>query len=99
MCSDCVTCCRAHAKTDSPGAVVVAAVIGAGGLGKTTLAVHAAHLLRPNYPDGQLYANLVGANNIPSCPVMAGPFLRDLGIDPARIPATRKNAPPSTAVG
>ena len=34
-------------RPDSPGAVVVAAVIGAGGLGKTTLAVHAAHLLRP----------------------------------------------------
>jgi len=73
---------------DSPGAVVVAAVIGAGGLGKTTLAVHAAHLLRPHYPDGQLYARLQGAAQHPADPgdVLAR-FLRDLGMDPARIPA------------
>ncbi len=55
-------------RPDSPGAVVVAAVIGAGGLGKTTLAVHAAHLLRSNYPDGQLYANLLGAAEHPAAP-------------------------------
>jgi DNA-binding SARP family transcriptional activator len=75
-------------RPDSPGAVVVAAVIGAGGLGKTTLAVHAAHLLRANYPDGQLYASLLGASEHPAAPsdVLAR-FLRDLGMDPARIPA------------
>jgi hypothetical protein len=73
---------------DSPGAVVVAAVIGAGGLGKTTLAVHAAHLLRRHFPDGQLYANLRGACPQPAAPsdVLAR-FLRDLGMDPQRIPA------------
>jgi DNA-binding SARP family transcriptional activator len=75
-------------RPDSPGAVVVAAVIGAGGLGKTTLAVHAAHLLRAHYPDGQLYARLQGAAQNPADPgdVLAR-FLRDLGIEPARIPA------------
>ncbi len=75
-------------RPDSPGAVVVAAVIGAGGLGKTTLAVHAAHLLRTHYPDGQLYARLQGAAQHPAEPgdVLAR-FLRDLGTDPARIPA------------
>jgi DNA-binding SARP family transcriptional activator len=75
-------------RPDSPGAVVVAAVIGAGGLGKTTLAVHAAHLLRPHYPDGQLYANLVRPNAPPVPPgdILAR-FLRDLGVDPGRIPA------------
>ena len=75
-------------RPDSPGAVVVAAVIGAGGLGKTTLAVHAAHQLRAQYPDGQLYANLQGASSHPAAPseVLAR-FLRDLGMDPARIPA------------
>jgi DNA-binding SARP family transcriptional activator len=75
-------------RPDSPGAVVVAAVIGTGGLGKTTLAVHAAHLLRAQFPDGQLYANLLGAVAHPAAPgdVLAR-FLRDLGMDPARIPA------------
>ena len=75
-------------RPDSPGAVVVAAVIGAGGLGKTTLAVHAAHLLRSHFPDGQLYANLRGAGPQPatSSDVLAR-FLRDLGMDPQRIPA------------
>jgi DNA-binding SARP family transcriptional activator/Tfp pilus assembly protein PilF len=75
-------------RVGSPGAVVVAAVIGAGGLGKTTLAVHAAHLLRSQYPDGQLYANLLGAARLPVTPseVLAR-FLRDLGIEPGRIPA------------
>jgi DNA-binding SARP family transcriptional activator/tetratricopeptide (TPR) repeat protein len=75
-------------RPDSPGAVVVAAVIGAGGLGKTTLAVHAAHRLRAQFPDGQLYANLHGALPTAASPsdVLAR-FLRDLGADPARIPA------------
>jgi len=78
-------------RPDSPGAVVLAAVIGAGGLGKTTLAVHAAHLLREAFPDGQLYANLVGAGHqpVPSAEILAR-FLRDLGADPARIPVAEE---------
>jgi DNA-binding SARP family transcriptional activator/Tfp pilus assembly protein PilF len=74
-------------RADSPGAVIVAAVIGAGGLGKTTLAVHAAHLLRSQFPDGQLYARMLGAAAHPATPgdVLAR-FLRDLGMDPASIP-------------
>jgi DNA-binding SARP family transcriptional activator len=74
-------------RPDSPGAVVVAAVIGAGGLGKTTLAVHTSHLLRKEFPDGQLYINLLGASQHPAPPsdVLAR-FLRDLGMNPARIP-------------
>jgi DNA-binding SARP family transcriptional activator/Tfp pilus assembly protein PilF len=74
-------------RPESPGAVVVAAVIGAGGLGKTTLAVHAAHLVRMHFPDGQLYASLVGPNALPVPPgdVLAR-FLRDLGVEPDRIP-------------
>jgi DNA-binding SARP family transcriptional activator/tetratricopeptide (TPR) repeat protein len=76
-------------RPDSPGAVVVAAVIGAGGLGKTTLAVHTAHLLRKEFPDGQLYINLLGTNQHPPPPsdVLAR-FLRDLGMNPARIPVS-----------
>jgi DNA-binding SARP family transcriptional activator len=76
----------AGANSD-PGAVRVAVVAGAGGLGKTSLAVHAAHRVRRNFPDGQLYVDLLGAtaNPIPAGDVLAR-FLRDLGVDGRDIP-------------
>jgi hypothetical protein len=43
-----------------PGTVVITAVTGAGGIGKTTLAVHLAHQIAADFPDGQLYVNLRG---------------------------------------
>ena len=72
-------------------AVVISHVAGAGGLGKTTLAVHAAHQLRSRFPDGQLYVNLRGASDQPLQPgdVLAR-LLRDLGVDGARIPAAEE---------
>jgi DNA-binding SARP family transcriptional activator/Tfp pilus assembly protein PilF len=70
-----------------PGAVRIAVVAGAGGLGKTSLAVHAAHRVRRKFADGQLYVDLLGAN---SNPLAAGDvlarFLRDLGVDGKDIP-------------
>ena len=70
----------------SPGAVRVVLVVGPGGQGKTTLAVHAAHLLRGEFPDGQLYASLLGATQSADPAEVQARFLRDLGADPARIP-------------
>jgi DNA-binding SARP family transcriptional activator len=74
--------------TSSPGAVPIAVVNGAGGLGKTTLAVHAAHQVRAQFPDGQLYVDLLGASTQPARPgeVLAR-FLRDLGVDGDKVPA------------
>ena len=70
-----------------PGAVRIALVAGSGGLGKTSLAVHAAHRVRGSFPDGQLYVDLLGAtpHPLPAADVLAR-FLRDLGVDGRDIP-------------
>jgi DNA-binding SARP family transcriptional activator len=70
-----------------PGAVRIALVAGAGGLGKTSLAVHAAHRVRGSFSDGQLYVDLLGAtpHPLPAADVLAR-FLRDLGVDGREIP-------------
>jgi len=71
----------------SPGAVRIAVVAGAAGLGKTTLAVHAAHQVRAAFPDGQLYVDLSGASAHPAPPgeVLAR-FLRDVGVEGDKVP-------------
>lgn len=68
-------------------AMPVTVVAGTPGLGKTTFAVHAAHALRDDFPDGQLYVNLLGGSGQPAQPdeVLAR-FLRDLGVDGTRVP-------------
>jgi len=72
-----------------PGAVVVSLVAGAGGLGKTTLAVHVAHRLRTRFPDGQLYVNLRGASDQPATPAdVLARFLRELAVDGAQVPVS-----------
>lgn len=60
---------------------------GLGGTGKSALAVHAAHLLKEQYPDVQLYVDLRGTDAQPSSPldVLAG-FLRVLRVQEADIP-------------
>jgi len=68
-------------------AVRIALVAGAGGLGKTALAVHAAHMLVPQFPNGQVYANLLGATQPVDPSEVLGRFLQDFGIDAANIPA------------
>ena len=72
---------------DDSGAVRIALVAGSGGLGKTSLAVHAAHRVRGNFPDGQLYVDLLGAtpHPLPPADVLAR-FLRDLGVDGREVP-------------
>jgi len=80
---------RAGARLDPPAGVVVAAVSGTAGVGKTALAIHWAHRDASRFPDGQLYVNLRGFDpgGRPADPsrVLHG-FLQALGLPPARIP-------------
>ena len=68
-------------------AIVISAIAGKAGVGKTALAVHVAHRLRPRFLDGQLYVNLRGAEAQALAPidVLAG-FLRALRVEGAVIP-------------
>jgi DNA-binding SARP family transcriptional activator/tetratricopeptide (TPR) repeat protein len=60
------------------------AISGKGGVGKTTLAVHAARRSCEAYPDGQLYARLRGPKGLPLEPLeVLKQFLRSMGGDPA----------------
>ncbi|MGK5551816.1 BTAD domain-containing putative transcriptional regulator [Actinomadura kijaniata] len=74
--------------TAPPGAApTVIALTGAGGVGKTALAVHVAHRVRDDHPDGQLYADLQGVGERPAEPAaVLGEFLRALGVPDAALP-------------
>ena len=51
---------------DDGGTAAVSAIRGMGGIGKTTLAVHAARRLLDRYPDAQIVVNLQGHSEAPS---------------------------------
>ncbi|MEU8510797.1 BTAD domain-containing putative transcriptional regulator [Kitasatospora sp. NPDC048722] len=76
-----------RAALREPDSVPVAAVAGMGGVGKTALAVHVAHGLAAEFPDGQLYLDLHGADGRPTRPEEAlAAFLRSFGVVGDAIP-------------
>ncbi len=76
---------------DGPGgAVVISAVAGMAGVGKTALAVHWARKVAHRFPDGQLYVNLRGFDAegaAVTAEEVTGWFLAALGIPAGQIPA------------
>jgi tetratricopeptide (TPR) repeat protein len=65
----------------------IAMIIGTAGMGKSTLAIHAAHQLQPNFPDVQLYVNLRGSESQPLEPLdVLASFLRSWGVNDSSIP-------------
>jgi DNA-binding SARP family transcriptional activator/tetratricopeptide (TPR) repeat protein len=84
------------AGADAPGTVVISAIGGTAGVGKTALALHWAHQVAARFGDGQLYVNLRGfdPSGTPATPAEAiRGFLDALGVPPERIP----HAPPAQA--
>ncbi|GAA4590450.1 DNA-binding SARP family transcriptional activator/lipopolysaccharide biosynthesis regulator YciM [Actinoplanes octamycinicus] len=68
-------------------AVPVVVMAGKPGIGKTTLAVHAAHRLAARYPDGQLFADLHGRHAEQVGPMrVLERFLRALGVPGTDVP-------------
>ena len=73
------------------GRAVVIAIGGTAGVGKTALAVHAAHRLLPEFPDGYLYADLRGyteGQDLAEPGEVLEVFLRRLGVPADEVPAT-----------
>ena len=81
------TLCTALDGSGDHQGLVIATVIGMGGVGKTAVSLHVAHRVRESFPDGQLYADLRGNDPVAAAPeaVLAG-FLAALGVAGESVP-------------
>jgi DNA-binding SARP family transcriptional activator len=71
------------------GTVVITAISGTGGIGKTALALRWSHEVAAEFPDGQLYVNLRGYDpgGVPLTPAEAvRGFLDSMGVPPTEVP-------------
>lgn len=69
------------------GTMLTVIIGGTAGIGKTTLAVHAAHRVADRFPDGQLYIDLRGFDPA-GCPVEPSEAVRTF-LDALEVPASR----------
>jgi DNA-binding SARP family transcriptional activator/tetratricopeptide (TPR) repeat protein len=68
-------------------AAPIVVIAGKGGIGKTSIALHASHGITSHFPDGQLYADLHGGASHPVQPIQVlERFLRVLGVPGTQIP-------------
>ncbi|MGR6919548.1 BTAD domain-containing putative transcriptional regulator [[Actinomadura] parvosata] len=82
-------------RTDLAGDAAVTVIDGPGGIGKSALAVHVAHVIAERFTDGVIYVNLHGstAGLAPLAPIEAlRHLLRSLGLDGAAIPSGTEEA-------
>jgi len=77
--------------SDAPRyAVPIVGIWGFGGVGKSTLALRAAHESAEEYPDGHLYVDLGALAGDDPIGTVLGRFLRALGVNSTAIPETRE---------
>jgi tetratricopeptide (TPR) repeat protein/DNA-binding XRE family transcriptional regulator len=84
---------RLLAQADINGVMSIHAIGGMAGVGKTTFAVHAAHKLAHQFPDGQIFVRLHGhtAGRPPVEPADAlASLLRTAGVDTSALPADQE---------
>jgi DNA-binding SARP family transcriptional activator len=76
-------------QAGTPGTLVISAIGGTAGVGKTALALYWAHQVAGQFPDGQLYVSLRGygpsGSPVTATEAIRG-FLGALGVPPERIP-------------
>jgi DNA-binding SARP family transcriptional activator len=87
----------AQAGLAPPAAMVISTVSGTAGVGKTALAVHWAHRVSGQFPDGQLYVNLRGFDP-GGAALDPGQALRGF-LDAFGVPSTRIPEDPSAQIG
>jgi tetratricopeptide (TPR) repeat protein len=85
-----ITAAVAEASEVGGGIVAIRVIDGMPGVGKTALAVHAAHLLAGEFPDRHIFVDLhghtVGRDPVAPVDALAG-LLAATGVDPRYVPA------------